>query len=723
MKHFVFILLFLATFTLFAEANSVEKWDCFEVVLEGPKSGNPFKDVVISAEFTNEENTVTVTGFYDGHGKYKVRFMPSQIGVWNYKTKSNTRDLDNITGTFHCIAPSLDNHGPVKVRNKYHLGYADGTPYWQVGTTCYAWVHQTEELQLQTLETLKTSPFNKIRMCVFPKDYVYNKNEPPFYPFPRTEKGENDFTSFNPEFFQHFESRIQDLLELGIEADIILFHPYDRWGYQSMPHEVDEFYLKYVIARFASYRNVWWSLANEFDFMVDKDMYDWHHIFSVITENDPYDHFRGIHNGRIFYDHTLPWVSHASIQSSDLEKGAEWRAQYQKPVIFDECRYEGDIKEGWGNQSAQEMVRKFWLGAIRGCYVGHGETYNHPDDILWWSKGGVLHGASPSRIAFFKRVLETGPQDGIDPIDEYSGGKTGEYYLYYFGTETPDQWTLNLPPNSKFQIELIDTWEMTINKVDGEYSGECTVNLPGKPYQALGIRRVGYNFPIDPVKMSVKSGYFYKSVEVKLYTYDDLEIRYALDGATPTKESMLYTKPIKITKETVLKAVSFNDKSGQSDVVSMQFTNKLLPPVAEYENISPGINYHYYKGQWEKLPDFGELDAVESRIVSSIKMPELNQLDHIGLTFNGYIDIRKEGIYTFYCSSDDGTRLWIDDTLVVDNDGQHAAMEIGGQIGLKKGLHKLEVHFFENEGGEALKVQYEGPGIEKQEIPEQKLKH
>ncbi|RPI06180.1 MAG: DUF5060 domain-containing protein [Ignavibacteriae bacterium] len=723
MKSIISILLCLVSFTLFAEVPSVEKWDRFEITLDGPKSGNPFNEVKISAAFTNEENIIIVTGFYDGNGRYKVRFMPTKIGVWNYNTKSNVKILDNVTGTFNCIAPSHDNHGPVKVRNKYHFGYGDGTPYWQVGTTCYAWVHQTEELQLHTLKTLKKSPFNKIRMCVFPKDYVYNKNEPPFYPFPRDEKGKNDFTKFNPEFFQHFESRILDLLNLGIEADIILFHPYDRWGYQSMGSEVDEYYLKYVIARFSSYRNVWWSLANEFDFMADKKMLDWHHIYKVIVENDPYSHLASIHNGAILYDHTLPWVSHASLQSSSLDKGAEWRAQYQKPVIFDECRYEGNINEGWGNQSAQEMVHKFWLGTIRGCYVGHSETYKHPEDILWWSKGGVLYGESPSRIAFFKSVLEAGLEDGIDPIDDYSGGKVGEYYLYYFGTDTPNKWKLNLPKNINFQIELIDAWEMTIKKIEGEYSGECSIDLPGKPYQALRVQKTGYNFPIAPVKIAALSGFFYKSADIKLYTSDNLEIRYTLDGSTPTKESLLYKKPIKITNAILLKAVSFNKKSEQSDVVSMQFTNKLLSPVVENENVSPRIQYNYYEGQWGKLPDFDKLNAVESKIVSEIKMSALRQLDHFGLTFDGYIDISKEGIYTFYCSSDDGTRLWIDDTLIVDNDGQHAVIEIGGQIGLEKGLHKIKVHFFENEGGEALKVQFDGPSIEKQEIPKQILKH
>jgi len=95
-----------------------------------------------------------------------------------------------------------------------------------------------------------------MRMCIFPKSYVYNENEPEFYPFLGTR--------FNPAFFEHLEKRIQQLCESGIEADLILFHPYDRWGYSKMPREADERYLRYVIARFAAYRNVWWSLANEF---------------------------------------------------------------------------------------------------------------------------------------------------------------------------------------------------------------------------------------------------------------------------------------------------------------------------------------------------------------------------------------------------------------------------------------------------------------------------
>ena len=62
------------------------------------------------------------------------------------------------------------------------------------------------------------------------------------------------------------------------------------------------------------------------------------------------------------------------------------------------------------------MVRRFWLGTARGAYVGHGETYLDPQDILWWSKGGLLHGESPQRIAFLRKILEDSPESGLVPL-------------------------------------------------------------------------------------------------------------------------------------------------------------------------------------------------------------------------------------------------------------------------------------------------------------------
>ena len=468
----------------------VERWGIAEFSFSGPSDGNPFLDVPFGATFRYGHRTVDVAGFYDGEGTYRVRFMPDREGNWQFVTHCDREELDGQEGEFECVAPAPGNHGPVNIRNTYHFCYADGTPHVSVGTTCYAWAHQGDELEERTLETLAAAPFSKMRMCVFPKDYAYNRNEPEFYPFALQESGEFDWERFDPAFWRHLERRVGQLCDLGIEADLILFHPYDRWGFATMSAEQDDCYLRYAVARLAAYRNVWWSMANEYDLMREKSMADWDRFFHVVQESDPYGRMRSIHNCRQFYDHNKPWVTHCSIQRSDLAQVRTWRQLYQKPVVIDECCYEGTIPQGWGNISAREMTHRFWLGATGGGYVGHGETYLHPDDVLWWSKGGVLYGQSPPRIAFLRQILEEGPETGLDPIDRWGAGKAGEYYLYYFNVRQPGRWTFDLPDNADYQIEVIDTWEMTIKLIEGVFRGKTTVDLPGKSYHAVRIRRV-----------------------------------------------------------------------------------------------------------------------------------------------------------------------------------------------------------------------------------------
>jgi len=247
--------------------QSVEQWGVFELELHAEPAGNPFTDVDFKARFQRGHRAILVDGFYDGDGVFRVRFMPDVQGTWCYETQSDCAELNGQVGEFTCTAPSEGNHGPVHVADRYHFRYADGTAYYPVGTTCYAWAHQGDELEEQTLRTLSTAPFNKLRMCVFPKRYTYNQNEPVYYPFERGADGAWDFTRFDPEFWRHFEKRVGQLMSLGIEADLILFHPYDggAWGFDRMPPQADDRYLRYCVARLAAYRNVWWSMANEFD--------------------------------------------------------------------------------------------------------------------------------------------------------------------------------------------------------------------------------------------------------------------------------------------------------------------------------------------------------------------------------------------------------------------------------------------------------------------------
>ncbi len=500
-----------------AEPGPVEQWGLFELALSGPTNGNPFVDVRFGARFYQEDTSIEAAGYYDGEGTYRVRFMPPMPGPWRYTTSSSATELDGRRGEFAAAKASGNNHGPVRVAHMFHFAYADGEPYKQVGTTCYAWIHQNDALQVQTLRTLATAPFNKLRFCVFPKRYDWNTNEPTLYPFEGTPPRNWDLTRFNPRFFQHLEKRVADLRGLGIEADIILFHPYDEghWGFDRMPADADDRYLRYIVSRLGAFRNVWWSLANEYDFMKEKRESDWDRFFQVVQAADPYGHLRSIHNGRLLYNHSQPWVTHASIQNGsaveDAGRAVLYRDVYRKPVVFDEVKYEGDIPRRWGNLSPEEMVFRFWEGTVAGTYVGHGETYLNPQDILWWSKGGVLHGQSPPRLAFLRQVLEESPAVGIEPVDKWQdshcGGQAGNYYLIYFGKERPNSWAFELPKakleaGMKFKAEILDTWNMTATPVQGVFTvrkktdycfGDAegkSIGLPGRPYMALRIRRL-----------------------------------------------------------------------------------------------------------------------------------------------------------------------------------------------------------------------------------------
>ena len=119
----------------------------------------------------------------------------------------------------------------------------------------------------------------------------------------------------------------------------------------------DDLYWNYVIARFAAYRNVWWSLANEYDLMGAKTLEDWERYAAILCEKDPYNHLRSIHNCIAFYDHSRPWITHCSLQRQDLYRHVEYtedyRVRYGKPVVWDEIAYEGNIDMGWGNISGR----------------------------------------------------------------------------------------------------------------------------------------------------------------------------------------------------------------------------------------------------------------------------------------------------------------------------------------------------------------------------------
>lgn len=144
-----------------------------------------------------------------------------------------------------------------------------------------------------------------------------------------------------------------------------------------------------------------------------------------------------------------------------------------------------------------------------------------------------------------------------------------------------------------------------------------------------------------------------------------------------------------------------------------------LEPVAPPEPVQPGIAYGFYDKHLESLPDFSALAADAVGIVPQISTAPAKEHDAAAyaLRFTGYVRVPRDGVYTFSTRSNDGSRLWIGDTLVVDNDGLHQEKTVTSFVGLKQGYHQIKVGYFEGGGTAALSVHFAGPGLSYQEIP------
>jgi len=507
------------------KVQQVEQWGVFEVRFGGPSTGNPFLDIHLAAEFVQGHRKVEVSGFYDGNGEYCIRYMPDAPGPWTYTTTSNAPELNGKTGALTVVPANKKNHGPVQVAHRFHFAHADGTPYFPFGTTCYSLGFIGEPFEQQTFDGLDAAGFNKVRLCLLPKPL--GRLQPVAMPFERIagspvsdpnplSDGEMsvqrfDTARFNPAYFRHFEQVVQKLNALGIQADVILFHPYDAWGFGSMTAASDDCYLRYAVARLAAYGNVWWSIANEFDLVKSKTLADWDRYFRIVSECDPSSHLRSIHHSREHYDNSKPLVTHASLQEYDFEKSALYRSSWGKPIIYDEIQYEGNFARRWGNLSPEEMTRRFWLAVVHGAYASHGETFSTLADEPVWSDAGKLRGSSAPRIRFLRELVQRITKVGLTEYDNAyyaSAGKEGELYLYYFDYHCPGEYEFPLPAGARFRASLIDPFQMTVKRLAGTFTGRAGIGapsqsedagewasstsrlqLPGRPYMAVLFER------------------------------------------------------------------------------------------------------------------------------------------------------------------------------------------------------------------------------------------
>lgn len=268
------------------------------------------------------------------------------------------------------------------------------------------------------------------------------------------------------------------------------------------------------------------GMANEYDLCFAKSLDDWARIEEIIKEEDIYGHLLSNHYCMKFYDYTRENLTHCSMQNILFHKADKWMKEFNKPIVYDECCYEGDIHFSWGNISAAEMVHRFWCAYCTGAFATHGETYLSEDDVLWWSKGGKLKGQSPAKIAFLRGIIGSLPsalepwvepeyllygpdfndkvKDGENPFenlhasltemeddagalkDKLFAGHCGEEaFIKYYGIHCPGRAYMILPENRTYKIEVIDTWNETRETVMEGAKGIVWFDMPGKEKMAV----------------------------------------------------------------------------------------------------------------------------------------------------------------------------------------------------------------------------------------------
>ncbi len=139
----------------------------------------------------------------------------------------------------------------------------------------------------------------------------------------------------------------------------------------------------------------------------------------------------------------------------------------------------------------------------------------------------------------------------------------------------------------------------------------------------------------------------------------------------------------------------------------------------------PGIHVDFYQPSIGNVDinNLNKLTPKESGIADHIGMdvPQRKASDAFALKFSGYIRVDQPGRYTFYVTSDDGSRVYLNDSLLINNDRLQGPTEQVGEIDLAAGSHKLVVTYFDNGGGDALRFQWSGPGINKQDVAKDRL--
>lgn len=337
----------------------------------------------------------------------------------------------------------------------------------------------------------------------------------------------------------------------------------------------------------------------------------------------------------------------------------------------------------------------------------------------WMAKNGEsIHGTSASPLGSFE----------WGRVTMKAAGSNTNLYLHVFDLPKNGQLVLhgvaNLPMSAQFLAHPYGPglkWErqedaIVVNlpkQLPDKINSVVVLQLKGKPDIHLA--------PTVPTKHDIFIG------DLSLEIVDEsgnAEIRYTLDGSEPSASSPVYKSPVTISQTTTIAARSFRNGQPISGTVRRTLKKVMAAPASGLTVFAPDLQFFYFEGDWAKMPNFDREKAVKQGTSKGFdRSARKKDGEHYGFEYRGFINVPADDVYTFSTASDDGSLLWINNQLVVDNDGQHGMVEKSGTVALKTGYHEILVRYFEATGGDDLRVFWEAEKFDKKPVPDNVLFH
>ena len=285
-------------------------------------------------------------------------------------------------------------------------------------------------------------------------------------------------------------------------------------------------------------------------------------------------------------------------------------------------------------------------------------------------------------------------------------------------------WTeyIDTPEHAEYMVlpRLLAMAEVTWTPVEGRGWADFLARLPAHLDR---LDRLGYTYRVPDVQgledaLTLEDGYTLRlRVPVK-----DAVIRYTLDGTEPTADAPAFAGPVRIPVDNAGVTVSARAflADGRTSAIRTarirRATRKdavAAPPSAR----GGALRMDYLEGVFERVAQLSDAPVTRSALTDAVTLPDFARPERYGLVFTGWIDVPEDGVYAFHLTSDDGAVLRIGGDTVVDHDGPHGPTERTGRVALRRGLHAVELRYFQAGGGQTLALEVTPPGGGRMAVP------